>query len=340
MRFSIIVPVYNCQNYLRDCLESLSKQTFRDFEVIVVDDGSSDDSGNIADSFARMYDKINVIHCSNRGPYLARRLAISQAIGAYVVFLDADDGLRRDALEIISHYIDETPADIISFRYSSKPDYSTKEDEPYLQPGYYAGSSYNLFKEAICLGRSNSLWGKAIRIGCIDIDDNQGAYEHFLMAEDLFQLIPIVDTARSLLRVEDSLYYYRPNESGSTSNYKQIYISDTDRVADRLLKYGVRWGMKECAVTGALRLYVNLTKMLVDSVSTLGLDCANAEFKLERASLIKLAPNIMTDIKRLRPDYRLLLSAVMSGNFILVRLITLMSHLCHMSLDLCNQKSK
>lgn len=116
MRFSIIVPVYNCQNYLRDCLESLSKQTFRDFEVIVVDDGSSDDSGNIADSFARMYDKINVIHCSNRGPYLARRLAISQAIGAYVVFLDADDGLRRDALEIISHYIDETPADIISFR--------------------------------------------------------------------------------------------------------------------------------------------------------------------------------------------------------------------------------
>lgn len=339
MLFSVIIPVFNGDRYLKDCLDSLLRQTFNDYEVIVVDDGSSDKSGIIADAFASANNNINVIHCSNRGPYLARRLAISHANGEYAVFLDADDGLREDALEIISHCIDETSADIISFRYSSNIDFSTKDDESFLQPGLYVSSKFDLFKEAVCLGRSNSLWGKAIRIDCIDIDDDHDIYEHFLMAEDLFQLIPIVDRARSLLRLNDSLYYYRPNDSGSTSTYKHTYISDTARVADRLLVYGDRWGMKECAVTGALRLYVNLTKLLVDSISTLGIDCANEEFKLERVSLTELSPNIMTDIKHLRLDYRLLLTAVLLGNFNLVRFITWLSHKYRMFLSLCEKIS-
>lgn len=327
MFFSVVIPVFNGEKYLRDCLESVLGQTFNGFEVIVVDDGSTDSSGAIADEFADAYRNVHVLHCQNQGPFLARRTGIGRCTGEYVVCVDADDKLREDALERVASCCDEANADIIAFRFSRNPDYSTKDDEAFLPEGVYEDDEYRLFERAVCAGLSNSLCGKAIRLCHIDVDAAYGALKSFRMGEDLFQLLPIVDSACSFVRLEDCLYYYRPNEASSTGNFKHTYIEDTERVAKRLLEYGERWGMADEAMGGVMRLYVGLSKMLADSAGALGKGSAKKELALEQATFTALSPSVAEAVDRLRPDYRALLRAVLAGNLTRLRLVTEASHL-------------
>ena len=89
--FSVIVPVYNCETYLRECIDSVINQTFSDWELILIDDGSSDASGEICDKYGALDERIVVIHKSNGGEFSARKAGIDAARGKYVIGLDGDD---------------------------------------------------------------------------------------------------------------------------------------------------------------------------------------------------------------------------------------------------------
>ena len=104
---SIIVPVYNVEDYIKQCLDSILLQTYTNFEVIVVDDGSTDSSSEICDDFAKKDKRFNVIHKENGGVSKARNIALDNVNGSYVVFVDSDDVLPKDALKKM---IDETIA--------------------------------------------------------------------------------------------------------------------------------------------------------------------------------------------------------------------------------------
>ena len=100
MRFSILIPVYNVKKYISQCFDSILSQTFKDFEVIIVDDGSTDGSGAECDKFAKEHGGfVRVIHKENGGLISARRTAIAEARGEYCVFLDSDDMLSGEYLE-------------------------------------------------------------------------------------------------------------------------------------------------------------------------------------------------------------------------------------------------
>lgn len=94
--FSIIVPVYNVERYLQDCLDSVSKQSFQNFEIIIVDDGSTDNSSAVCDTYAETYRNATVIHQTNGGLSSARNTGINTAKGDYLIFLDSDDFLIHD----------------------------------------------------------------------------------------------------------------------------------------------------------------------------------------------------------------------------------------------------
>lgn len=113
-KISIIVPVYQVEQYLERCVESLRGQTFRDFECILVDDGSTDASGRMCDEYARKYDNFTVIHKENGGLSSARNIAIPLAKGEYLCFLDSDDELHPQALERMVSVLEETGADLVS----------------------------------------------------------------------------------------------------------------------------------------------------------------------------------------------------------------------------------
>lgn len=96
---SIIVPIYNAEQYISKCIESILAQTYRDFELILVDDGSTDMCGKICDEYAKQDSRVHVIHQENKGVSAARNAGISLAKGEYIMFVDSDDFITENMLE-------------------------------------------------------------------------------------------------------------------------------------------------------------------------------------------------------------------------------------------------
>lgn len=117
MFISVIVPIYNVEKYLKNCIESVINQSFSDFELILVDDGSKDRSGEICDKYSKTDKRIKVIHKENGGLVSARQAGIKLAAGDYIFNLDGDDSIESDAFETAYDIIKNTGADIISFSY-------------------------------------------------------------------------------------------------------------------------------------------------------------------------------------------------------------------------------
>ena len=124
-KVSIIIPVYNVKNYLGQCLESVIQQDFIDYEIICVDDASTDNSGNILDAYEKQYDMIQVIrHTKNRGLSAARNTGLEQATGKYVWFVDSDDIICPNSLEELYNVAETNETDMICFNLSYNEKYN------------------------------------------------------------------------------------------------------------------------------------------------------------------------------------------------------------------------
>ena len=117
MEISIIIPVYNKEAYVERCLRQLMMQDFNSFEVIAVDDGSTDASGRICDRMASEDQRIRVVHTKNGGVTAARRRGLEEARGRYIMFVDSDDELQAGALSVMYKTIEETGADEVIATY-------------------------------------------------------------------------------------------------------------------------------------------------------------------------------------------------------------------------------
>ena len=107
MTISIIIPVYNTEEYLPFCLDSILSQSFKDFEVLLVDDGSKDGSGALCDAYATKDSRVRVLHKENGGVSSARNLALEQAQGDWICFVDSDDRLVQDGLKVLAEGISD-----------------------------------------------------------------------------------------------------------------------------------------------------------------------------------------------------------------------------------------
>ena len=132
--FSILVPVYNVEKYLKECIESVLKQTYTNYEVILINDGSTDNSGKICNDYAEKYSQIRVYHQENRGLMLARKQGILKASGKYCLFLDSDDYYAETLLEQVEKYINDHGFDI-TLEYGKFP------DRPYDSPGVWGDAT-------------------------------------------------------------------------------------------------------------------------------------------------------------------------------------------------------
>lgn len=113
VKISMIVPVYQVEKYIAQCIESVLNQTFSDFELILIDDGSKDNSGAICDSYAAKDDRIIVIHTKNNGAATARNIGMERASGKYITFLDGDDYLAENMLARLYEKIENSDYDIV-----------------------------------------------------------------------------------------------------------------------------------------------------------------------------------------------------------------------------------
>ncbi len=151
---SIILPIYNVEKYLDRCMKSILKQSFKDYEIILVDDGSTDSSPILCDKYGKQLNKVKVLHKSNGGLSSARNAGLELAKGKYIFWLDSDDYISEEALSSIVKTLNKSEVDILKFNYRRQPNDIIRKS--LLKPGLYNEEEYTQREIAKMLGISRS----------------------------------------------------------------------------------------------------------------------------------------------------------------------------------------
>lgn len=218
MKFSIIIPAYNVADYLENCVESILKQTYDNYEIIIVDDGSTDETGKVADELLKQSKQINVVHQSNGGASKARNTGMKRATGDYILFLDGDDFwsdshfLKQIASELTIELVD-----VIIFGYSYYYDNEIKESPISRLKDLGEATNYGLF--------NGPNWNKCISKKLI----NKGlSFPEDLVSEDSLYCSSIMKRMESFSVITSTQYMYRQNRAGSLTNVvKERSVLDT-----------------------------------------------------------------------------------------------------------------
>lgn len=214
-KVSVIIPVYNVEKYLRQCLDSVINQTLKDIEVICIDDGSTDSSLDILEEYLKSDDRIKLLLQENKHAGVARNKGLEIATGEFVHFLDSDDWIELDTYEKLYNLAKEKNADLIKFRaYSYDNETGEISSSAYLDIGYVAqeymenyinveDDTNDIFKlpDSPCLGFYNLKF----------LQDNHICFDDFLCANDVGFFYRCVLNAKKVYLSSFKLLYYRRN---------------------------------------------------------------------------------------------------------------------------------
>ncbi len=225
---SIIVPVYNVQAYLRPCLESLVRQTWRNLDIILVNDGSTDDSGRICDEFAASDARVRVIHKKNAGVSSARNEGIDAARGEYIGFVDSDDLCEPEMFEKLCLSLTAHNVDITLCGYNDFIDGQKYLHEEPLPAGYYSrdqiirsiiGAMVGRFPQVpLCALVMGSMCRCLFRKSIINRASAIRLY-NIKMAEDLLFVVEYLSRCHSAYVESAAYYHYRANPKSATRCY-------------------------------------------------------------------------------------------------------------------------
>ncbi len=212
-KFSIIIPVYNVEEYIKDCLESVARQTFKDYEVIVVNDGTKDNSMEIVKNY-----KVKIINQENQGLSVARNNGVKKARGEYILFLDSDDTIEEELLEKLNKSTKDNP-DLIRFQIQET--YSNQEPKKWQEEGFDTCNGEKAFEKICKYHFVENAWCYAIKKSYYE--ENHFEFAKGKIHED-FGLIPLVIIkAKKVKSISYIGYNYRQRENSimSTNNYEK-----------------------------------------------------------------------------------------------------------------------
>lgn len=244
MRFSVLIPVYNAEKYIERCVNSLVKQSRNDVEIIIVDDGSTDNSPAIIDELSQNDSRLIVIHKENGGVTSARKKGCNIANGDYIVCVDADDWVSDTLFSELDKAIEQynTP-DVICYDYFEASNTTTKP----VRMGYRAGffNYAQLIEEifpSLLWGKDgkvfpNSLWGKAVKRDLFKKYQNS-LDNKIVIAEDMACIKACIASATNMCIIHKPLYYYWYNENSITKG-KNSFSVDTPELIALYLKNNI-----------------------------------------------------------------------------------------------------
>ena len=248
MKFSILVPVYNVEKYLAACIDSLLDQTYPDLEIILVDDGSTDASGCICDDYKKQYpDKVHVLHQKNQGQLLARENAMRLAAGDVLLFVDSDDCLRRDALELLNRAFREKGCDLVLFNASTVPDFEKSYRKyPFFDGQIFSGpSKKQIYEQLVSTSDLNNLCLKAVGREIAANGTSLGDYAFVKNGEDLLVSMQLLTDAKKILFLDQNLYYYRQRSGSVVHTFNPNRAVSIRTVHVRMEQYIEQWGYPE-----------------------------------------------------------------------------------------------
>ncbi|MEG2776782.1 MAG: glycosyltransferase family 2 protein [Cellulosilyticaceae bacterium] len=263
---SIIVPIYNAHKYLDKCLKSLQHQSEKHFEVIMIDDGSTDNSVEIGQRYTIADKRFKLIQQINSGPSTARNKGIEYSRGEYIVFLDADDYIEQNMLEVLLRKAQHTKADIVTCGYK---EIGTHKRTLWVNDFKECLNIKSLedYIKIILLTTGGVIWGKIFRANIIK--DNGIRFDaRFKMCEDQLFNIKSFCYAQKIISINEYLYCYRRDNINSLSNngyinnlQNQLAIQqEIEQVLEQYLGY--RETTNQCL---ARRLYQYIISVLYES---------------------------------------------------------------------------
>ena len=227
-KISIIVPIYNVEGYLVKSINSILNQSYKNIEVILVDDGSTDNSSCICDEFSLKDNRIKVIHKKNEGVSIARNIGITKSTGEYIAFVDADDWVDEDIYLSMYEAINEHNTDLVMSKFTRVyPNGKFEVSNEPLESGIYnkdkifdkliipmIANDFSNISDTLIMG---SIWRclyKAERI-----KSNYINFKNVKIAEDMLFHLNYLAVSTSVYVLDNSLYYYRYNNLSATNNY-------------------------------------------------------------------------------------------------------------------------
>lgn len=231
-KISVIVPVYGVEMFLPQCIESILNQTFSDFELILVDDGSPDNCGKMCDQYAQNDKRIIVIHKENEGVSVARNVALEIASGDYITFCDSDDYYRKDWLEKLVTTAQLNDADIVLGNYVKVSETDDIIGNPKQVPGVYLLEEPQ-DKVHYCIntifGAEHrwEIWTRLFRADIIREHKIRFCQTCGNFAEDLGFVLEYVLCAKRIVCIEDSGYCYRVRNGSMMQSSKNLVRLDS-----------------------------------------------------------------------------------------------------------------
>lgn len=221
--YSIVVPIYGVEKYLRKCIDSLIGQTYKNIEIILVDDGSKDNSPSICDEYALQDQRIRVLHKPNGGLVSARKAGAEIALGEYIFCVDGDDWVGLNYIEICNEvivqyepemvccgYIQSDEITEIPFHFAVSAGYYNREQmEKHIYPIAIEGEDGSIFPA--------QLWAKGFKKS-LYLPEQLSVIDAIKIGEDGAVVKPSLSKCTSLYVIDECLYYYRYNDTSMTKN--------------------------------------------------------------------------------------------------------------------------
>ena len=248
-KISVIVPVYKVEKYLSECIESVLAQTFTDFELILVDDGSPDNCGAICDAYAARDPRIRVFHKENGGVTSARRLGVERSCGEWITFVDSDDKLFPNALKDLTVAAEAHPdADLVEAAMSRE---ESANQSPSTGPGSQSVLCATGLEYAVAVASHKMIWlpapfAKIIRKSVLISANALDVPAWINFGEDLMMCIRLARNVRKAVRVPEKIYFYHANPAGACATIRRSakYYADWLAECERAIPSGTEgeWG--------------------------------------------------------------------------------------------------
>lgn len=282
MKFSIIIPVYNVEQYLRDCLDSVLNQTFSDWEAICVNDGSTDGSSVILDEYAAKDSRFKMISQNNAGTAAARNTGLKVANGDYIFFLDSDDWIEDYALQILADSVNDE--DVLCFsgkRYFEVTNTFNPADE-LTEKQYRNGMDY--YNENALLARDFAFVCVVLRVyKRTFIIGNNLFFDEDVSFEDNLWVPIMLFNAQEVKVVPDVIYVYRVREGSKMQEISLARKKDMLKVANRLAAYFIpKRGFDKTVIYRAITHHYQVVLMNVrkDELAELNQLCDWKSYKI------------------------------------------------------------
>ena len=226
---SVIIPIYNVEEYLEECLESIQHQTYTDIEVILVNDGSTDNSKEICERYCRQDNRFKLINQENQGLSEARNVGVRVSMGEYIFFVDSDDVIKTDILETLLPLMTED-VDIVGCNHSSQKEDLTLQTNPNI---VFQGNSSEALSNCLTYGPvKHFAWAKLYRRNIVEVVP----FLKGLLYEDVYTGVANLKFIRNIVIIDTIGYYYRIRPNSIVRQKYSKKNLDIFKVCDSLLE--------------------------------------------------------------------------------------------------------